>query len=488
MSSSGYTRGLYGLFAFLIFVHCVCAFGPFVLRWCGLTVESVATGVSEWFAGYRTAARQRRIDVQTVRLPQVDRVVVYSLGPIDTELTDGFPIRPYNFLMSILNSKTVIGEQAEHLAALWRSREFKTGHAICHEPPYGLRFYSRGTLVCETSICWMCGNCCIGHDGTGFFDKNEALLDHLQTIVALPVETQALIAIQRAERAMLFDELATAQEHLRQALHLAPDSMRALLLQGRIFARENDAKAAASSYSRIIALYPDDAAGYWERGELLARQGEYAPAIEDIELAIVNADEHTPLGHYGRSPTDYLGLLYLAHGDVDYGLDRLREAHGPLPEIWFRHYINCFVRDEQMFGPPRSCLTTDMDIYCDALSQLQTHHTSVLYNGIASPDSRLRLAISADEEEIDWLALEVRNQEGAVLWKHVAPVRFFNPWRIDWGKNNSIWLATEEKLIQFVATAPGHWSVVEYHDPNELPTSFMPFYDSASARVVFVQP
>ena len=28
----------------------------------------------------------------------------------------------------------------------------------CHVPPFGLRFFSAGTLICEATICWRCNN------------------------------------------------------------------------------------------------------------------------------------------------------------------------------------------------------------------------------------------------------------------------------------------------------------------------------------------
>ena len=54
-------------------------------------------------------------------------------------------------------SVRLVGTSADHFAAMWRA--LPAGQQMrCHGPPFGLRFYARGTLVCQASICWRCNN------------------------------------------------------------------------------------------------------------------------------------------------------------------------------------------------------------------------------------------------------------------------------------------------------------------------------------------
>jgi hypothetical protein len=51
----------------------------------------------------------------------------------------------------------VVGNDAMRIARLWRS--LTAGEpARCHVPPFGLRFWAAGELVCHASICWRCNN------------------------------------------------------------------------------------------------------------------------------------------------------------------------------------------------------------------------------------------------------------------------------------------------------------------------------------------
>lgn len=124
-------------------------------------------------------------------LKPIDRVEISAIGEGDSEspVPKG-PRLPYG-RYGIYATKVVEGEEAERLARMWRGLRFGGLGAACHEPPYGLRFFSRGDLVFETTVCWVCWNvtlpgwgfCGFGSGTTNPYD----LLDRLKAIVPHPV-------------------------------------------------------------------------------------------------------------------------------------------------------------------------------------------------------------------------------------------------------------------------------------------------------------
>lgn len=108
------------------------------------------------------------VAVHTTDLPRSDKVVVFALdlredlSPRTETPRDGrerFSVKPYDAFAVVLASKELIGKDAEAVASQWRSLSFdRTSSAFCHFPAYGLRFYCRGELVFETSVCWECTN------------------------------------------------------------------------------------------------------------------------------------------------------------------------------------------------------------------------------------------------------------------------------------------------------------------------------------------
>ena len=140
-----------------------------LLMLCG-TIFVFRASISDWMSLRAEAMQDRRdqtaFDSQTTQLPMVDRAEIFQLGEIAGEGNDGFPIRPYKKNAQILNSRSVIGGDAESLAKLWRRRGFGGGGALCHKPVYGMRLLHGGTLLLETSLCWECSNCFV-KDGSG---------------------------------------------------------------------------------------------------------------------------------------------------------------------------------------------------------------------------------------------------------------------------------------------------------------------------------
>jgi len=82
----------------------------------------------------------------TRKLPRIDTVELQKIQP--EKMSIG----------AILGSKTFEGKEAQRIASLWRTQNFRSYSAICHEPVYGIKFFSKGKLVLYASICWQCNN------------------------------------------------------------------------------------------------------------------------------------------------------------------------------------------------------------------------------------------------------------------------------------------------------------------------------------------
>jgi len=97
--------------------------------------HSDARGQAEW------------LPVQyTRKLPRIDKVELQKIQPKDM------------WIGTILGSKTLEGKEARRIASLWRAQKFRSYSAICHEPVYGIKFFSKGRLILYASVCWDCNN------------------------------------------------------------------------------------------------------------------------------------------------------------------------------------------------------------------------------------------------------------------------------------------------------------------------------------------
>jgi hypothetical protein len=85
-------------------------------------------------------------------LPPIDAVDVVDLAGVRAKGVDG-----YMAAAAGARSVRLSGAGAERIAALWRGLP-PGKHARCHIPPFGLRFYRGGQLICQASICWQCNN------------------------------------------------------------------------------------------------------------------------------------------------------------------------------------------------------------------------------------------------------------------------------------------------------------------------------------------
>lgn len=113
-------------------------------------------------------------------LPAVDAVEVVDLADV------GFHIHRVSEYMTAATTSPFIrlrGAEAEHIAGLWRELQ-PAEQKRCHVPPFGLRFYAKGKLLCEASICWRCNNVhgrVNGHELFFEFDGSSPAARHLLT-------------------------------------------------------------------------------------------------------------------------------------------------------------------------------------------------------------------------------------------------------------------------------------------------------------------
>jgi hypothetical protein len=56
-------------------------------------------------------------------------------------------------------TKIVEGRETRPVVSIWRKQRFYgRSVAACHQPPYAIKFYSRGEVVLFATVCWMCHN------------------------------------------------------------------------------------------------------------------------------------------------------------------------------------------------------------------------------------------------------------------------------------------------------------------------------------------
>ncbi|MCA9190562.1 MAG: hypothetical protein KDB03_02320 [Planctomycetales bacterium] len=62
------------------------------------------------------------------------------------------------FVADVDEHVTIKGNRCKAIVETWRHLSFRENGALCHTPPYGLRFYREDKLLFETTICWECHN------------------------------------------------------------------------------------------------------------------------------------------------------------------------------------------------------------------------------------------------------------------------------------------------------------------------------------------
>lgn len=126
------------------------------------------------------------IDYDPSTLREVDTVEIIDLRAVE-------PPRVSEYMTAAVASSgvRVVDAVAQEIAALFRA--LPPGEMMrCHTPPYGVRFYARGAVVLEVSLCWQCNNA-FGRAGAAsidfVFDGNappsRALLARITEILPL---------------------------------------------------------------------------------------------------------------------------------------------------------------------------------------------------------------------------------------------------------------------------------------------------------------
>lgn len=99
----------------------------------------------------KTLGQDRHFNVEkeyrllTQKLPAIDRVELLKLKK-DADLRQG----------GIETAKTLKGIEAKNAASLWRTQTYRPGLSACHNPIYGIKFYSGDKLIVYASVCWDC--------------------------------------------------------------------------------------------------------------------------------------------------------------------------------------------------------------------------------------------------------------------------------------------------------------------------------------------
>ena len=91
----------------------------------------------------------------------VDEVRIYRLeGTPEQKTNDAFGVTGYHTgNLNVFGSISLADEDWDVFMNHWRSQIPTLGSGgMCHEAPYGFRFFRDGKLVTETSICWHCEN------------------------------------------------------------------------------------------------------------------------------------------------------------------------------------------------------------------------------------------------------------------------------------------------------------------------------------------
>jgi len=116
----------------------------------------------------------------TRNLPQVDKVELFKLKKQGDVWTG-----------EITGQKSVVRNEAERVAQLWREQSFVSEYPICHNPGYAVKFYNRDKLLVYATLCWDCDNIefltpklekYVGFDGRG--TKGQELLKYLNNTFA----------------------------------------------------------------------------------------------------------------------------------------------------------------------------------------------------------------------------------------------------------------------------------------------------------------
>jgi hypothetical protein len=89
---------------------------------------------------------KRKLRPYTRNLPRIDKVELETYNLMETRIE------------STAATKIVEGREAQAIASLWRTQNYRSFTPMCHFPAFGIKFYSKGKLIVYASLCWECNN------------------------------------------------------------------------------------------------------------------------------------------------------------------------------------------------------------------------------------------------------------------------------------------------------------------------------------------
>jgi len=156
-------------------------------------------------------------------------------------------------------------------------------------------------------------------DGLGVALISAGNLDRAAAVLekANPADTVALTDLGNVYLKQGKPDLA--EQTLRRALTVNPDTPDARNLLGLALSQKQDWTGAEQAFRAAIAIQPDLAAAHQNLANLLARGGDYAQARYHLEKAIAREPDNA-------DTRDRYGLLLAMTGSLDKALIQLREA------------------------------------------------------------------------------------------------------------------------------------------------------------------
>lgn len=93
------------------------------------------------------------MELDPATLPPIDEI---ELVPLDGKPRP--PVSRFHRKRVHTGSVTVSGGAALEIADLWRALPQPAAVAMCHDPPFALRFFHGDSFILEASLCWACNN------------------------------------------------------------------------------------------------------------------------------------------------------------------------------------------------------------------------------------------------------------------------------------------------------------------------------------------
>jgi len=138
-----------------------------------IVVANFDTSAAQEGQELKTSLSRMSALAYTEAFPDVDRIELYTLlleRKLRVEQLDAlqsnkkFKIGSSNgfggadVYVEVAAHVTIDGKKCKNITDAWRSMTFQPNGALCHVPPYGIRFFRNEKLLFETTVCWKCHN------------------------------------------------------------------------------------------------------------------------------------------------------------------------------------------------------------------------------------------------------------------------------------------------------------------------------------------